>query len=29
MISPPIADYEGAFGRGDGPARPVPVRAHN
>jgi hypothetical protein len=28
MISPPLADFEGAFARGDGPARPVPVRTH-
>jgi small-conductance mechanosensitive channel len=37
MISPPLADYGGAFGHGDGPprpggdapSRPVPARAHS
>ena len=29
MVSPPIADFGGAFEHGDGPPRPVPARAHS
>src|SRR5438132_12177355 len=29
MVSPPIADFGGAFEHGDGPPRPVSARAHS
>ena len=29
MVSPPLADFGGAFERGDAPRRPVPARAHS
>jgi hypothetical protein len=29
MLSPPIADFGGAFEHGDAQSRPVPVRTHS